>query len=303
MTKKLGLQAFLRREVMKTKFQVPTENESPRFTKEASMLSAQPKIYEEPEENTFRNVSDNKQEDCKAPLERLRHSSTPFAVRYEIKPKSELRIRIEELRKQLLAIIDTSFKNSHERAISAKERDRLLRSIECLEAQEKREKDNALRATGNLPEPISESERRQRQKELELVKNALAGKEVRLSSSAHSPCHLSTCTDRSLFQKVKSPIKRPFRPLDDDPDGETRKALGLPLRRRKLKKTGKWANELRCAVPELRYKDYGVEVLKEILMCGADEEQEVWLGKWFSRLDAKITTSSEVRGSAKEKST
>ncbi|KAM0132126.1 hypothetical protein ACHAP3_006562 [Botrytis cinerea] len=280
MTKKLGLQAFLRREVMKTKLQVPTENESPRFTKEASMLSAQPKIYEEPEENTFRNVSDDKQEDCKAPLERLRHSSTPFAVRYEIKPKSELRIRIEELRKKLLAVIDTSFKNSHERAISAKERDRLLRSIECLEAQEKREKDNALRATGNLPEPISEFERRQRQKELELVKNALAGKE-----------------------KVKSPIKRPFRPLDDDPDGETRKALGLPLRRRKLKKTGKWANELRYAVPELRYKDYGVEVLKEILMCGADEEQEVWLGKWFSRLDAKITTSSEVRGSAKEKST
>ncbi|KAK8907445.1 hypothetical protein QC760_004703 [Botrytis cinerea] len=280
MTKKIGLQAFLRREVMKTKLQVPTENESPGFTKEASMLSAQPKIYEEPEENTFRNVSDDKKEDYKAPLERLRHSSTPFAVRYEIKPKSELRIRIEELRKQLLAVIDTSFKNSHERAISAKERDRLLRSIECLEAQEKREKDNALRATGNLPEPISEFERRQRQKELELVKNALAGKE-----------------------KVKSPIKRPFRPLDDDPDGETRKALGLPLRRRKLKKTGKWANELRYAVPELRYKDYGVEVLKEILMCGADEEQEVWLGKWFSRLDAKITTSSEVRGSAKEKST
>lgn len=145
MTKKLSLQAFLRREVMKTKLQVPTENESPRFTKEASMLSAQPKIYEEPEENTFRNVSDDKKEDYKAPLERLRHSSTPFAVRYEIKPKSELRIRIEELRKQLLAIIDTSFKNSHERAISAKERDRLLRSIECLEAQEKREKDNALR--------------------------------------------------------------------------------------------------------------------------------------------------------------
>ncbi|KAM0147551.1 hypothetical protein ACHAQE_005785 [Botrytis cinerea] len=280
MTKKIGLQAFLRREVMKTKLQVPTENESPGFTKEASMLSAQPKIYEEPEENTFRNVSDDKKEDYKAPLERLRHPSTPFAVRYEIKPKSELRIRIEELRKQLLAVIDTSFKNSHERAISAKERDRLLRSIECLEAQEKREKDNALRATGNLPEPISESERKQRQKELELVKNALAGKE-----------------------KVKSPIKRPFRPLDDDPDGETRKALGLPLRRRKLKKTGKWANELRYAVPELRYKDYGVEVLKEILMCGADEEQEVWLGKWFSRLDAKITTSSEVRGSVKEKST
>ena len=148
MTKKIGLQAFLRREVMKTKLQVPTENESPGFTKEASMLSAQPKIYEEPEENTFRNVSDDKQEDCKAPLERLRHSSTPFAVRYEIKPKSELRIRIEELRKQLLAIIDTSFKNSHERAISAKERDRLLRSIECLEAQEKREKDNALRGMG-----------------------------------------------------------------------------------------------------------------------------------------------------------
>ncbi|TEY79719.1 hypothetical protein BOTCAL_0042g00190 [Botryotinia calthae] len=279
MTKNLGLQAFLRREVMKAKLQVPTENESPRFTKEASMLSAQPKIYEEPERNTFRNVFGDNQEDYEAPLERLRHSKTPFAVRYEIKPKSGLRIQIEELRKQLLAVIDTSFKNSHERAISAKERDRLLRSIERLEAQEKREKDNALRATGNLPEPTSESEKRQQQKELELVKKALAGKE-----------------------KVKSPTKRPLRPLDDDPDGETRKMLGLPLRRRKLKKTGKWANELRYAVPELRYKDYRVETLKEILLCGADEEQEGWLRRWFSRLDAKTTTSGGVRGSAKEKS-
>lgn len=148
MTKRLGLQAFLRREVMKAKLQVPTENESPRFTKEASMLSAQPKIYEESERNTFRNVFGDNQEDYETPLERSGHSNTPFAARYEIKPKSELRNRIEELRKQLLAVIDTSFKNPHERAISAKERDRLLRSIERLEAREKREKDNALRGMG-----------------------------------------------------------------------------------------------------------------------------------------------------------
>ncbi|TGO76515.1 hypothetical protein BELL_0151g00050 [Botrytis elliptica] len=278
MTKKLGLQAFLRREVIKVKLQVPTENESPKFTKEASMLSAQPKIYEEPERNTFRNIFGDNEEDYEAPLERLRKSNTPFAVRYETKPKSELRIRIEELRKQLLAVIDTSFKDPRERAINAKERDRLLRSIERLEAQEKREKDNALRATGNLPEPISEYEKRQQQKELELVKKALAGKE-----------------------KAKPPIKRPFRPLDDDPDGETRKMLGLPLRRRKLKKTGKWADELRDVVPELRYKDYGIETLKEILLCGADEEQEIWLGKWFSRLDVNVTTGGRVRGSANKR--
>ncbi|TGO58953.1 hypothetical protein BCON_0049g00060 [Botryotinia convoluta] len=280
MTRKLGLQAFLRREVMKAKLQVPTENESPRFTKDGSMLSAQPKIYEEPERNTFRNIFGDNEEDYETPLERLKNSNTPFAVRYETKPKSELRIRIEELRKQLLAVIDTSFKNFNERAISAKERNRLLRSIERLEGQEKIEKDNALRATGNLPEPISEFEKRQQQKELELVKNALAGKE-----------------------KIKSPIKRPFRPLDDDPDGETRKMLGLPLRRRKLIKTGKWADELRYVVPELRYKDYGVETLKEILLCGADEEQGRWLGKWFSRLDANGTTIGQVRGSAKKRST
>ncbi|KAF7956525.1 hypothetical protein EAE96_003861 [Botrytis aclada] len=277
MTKKLGLQAFLRREVMKAKLQVPTENKPSRFMKEASMLSAQPKVYEESEGNTFRHVFGDNEEDFEAPLGRLKNLSTPFAVRHETKPKSELRIRIEELRKQLLAIIDTSFKNSHERAISARERDRLLRSIERLESQEKGEKDNALRATGNLPEPISEFEKRQQQKELELVKNALAGKE-----------------------KAKSPIKRPLCPLDDDPDGETRKMLGLPLRRRKLKKTGKWADELRYVVPELRYKDYGVETLKEILLCGADEEQEEWLGKWFRRLDANGTTGGRVRGSAKK---
>ncbi|KAF7918388.1 hypothetical protein EAE99_008984 [Botrytis elliptica] len=278
MTKKLGLQAFLRREVMKAKLQVPTGNECPKFTKEASVLSAQPKIYEEPERNTFRNIFGDNEEDYEAPLERLRKSNTPFAVRYETKPKSELRIRIEELRKQLLAVIDTSFKDPRERAISAKERDRLLRSIERLEAQEKRKKDNALRATGNLPEPISEYEKRQQQKELELVKNALAGKE-----------------------KAKPPIKRPFRPLDDDPDGETRKMLGLPLRRRKLKKTGKWADELRYVVPELRYKDYEIETLKEILLCGADEEQEIWLGKWFSRLDVNVTTGGRARGSANKR--
>ncbi|TGO25923.1 hypothetical protein BPAE_0070g00430 [Botrytis paeoniae] len=279
MTRKLGLQAFLRREVMKAKLQVPTENEFPRFTKKTSILSAQPKIYEEPERNTFRNIFGDNEEDYEAPLERLRNSNTPFAVRYETKPKSELRIRIEELRKQLLAVIDTSFKDPRERAISAKERDRLLRSIERLEAQEKREKDNALRATGNLPEPISEFEKRQQQKELELVKNALAGKE-----------------------KAKFLIKRPFRLLDDDLDGETRKMLGLPLRRRKLKKTGKWADELRYVVPELRHKDYRVETLQGILLCGADEEQKGWLGKWFRRLDANGTTSGRVRGSAKQRS-
>ncbi|TGO38994.1 hypothetical protein BHYA_0063g00430 [Botrytis hyacinthi] len=281
MTRKLGLQAFLRREITKAKLQVPTENESPRFTKEAALVSGQPKICEEPERNTFRDIFGDNEEDYETPLERLRNSNTPFAVsvRYETKSKSELRIRIEELRKQLLAVIDTSFKDPRERVISAKERDRLLRAIERLEAQEKREKDNALRATGNLPEPISEYEKRQQQKELELVKNALAGKE-----------------------KAKSPIKRPFRPLDDDPDGETRKLLGLPLRRRKLKKTGKWTDELRYVVPELRYKDYGIETLKGILLCGADEEQERWLGKWFSRLDVRVTTGGRVRGSAKKRS-
>ncbi|TGO58200.1 hypothetical protein BOTNAR_0185g00060 [Botryotinia narcissicola] len=262
MTRKLGLQAFLRREVMKAKLQIPTENESPRFTKEAYILSAQPKICEEPERNTFRNIFGDNEEDYETPLEKLRNSNTPFAVR-----------------KQLLAVIDTSFKDPRERTISAKERDHLLRSIERLEAQEKREKDNALRATGNLPEPISEHEKRQQQKGLDLVKNALAGKE-----------------------KAKPQIKRPFRPLDDDPDGETRKLLGLPLRRRKLKKTGKWADELRYVVPELRYKDYGIETLKGILLCGADEEQERWLGKWFGRLDVNATTGGRVRGSSKKRS-
>lgn len=113
--------------------------------------------------------------------------------------------------------------------------------------------------------------------------------------------HVVSCIHslKNSAQTIKSPIKRPIRPLDDDPDGETRKMLGLPLKRRKLQKTGKWAEELRYSVPELRYKHYGVEKLKGILLCGASEEQRVWLGKWFSRLDAKGATSGEVKGSGK----
>ncbi|ESZ98685.1 hypothetical protein SBOR_0923 [Sclerotinia borealis F-4128] len=280
MTKKLGLQAFLRREVIKTKLQVPTENNTAGHTKKGCMPGTQPDIYEEPERNTFRDIFGDSEEDYEAPLERFRSSKTPFAVQCETKQKTEIRIRIEEIRKQLLAVIDTSFKTPRERAIVARERDRLLRSIERLEAQEHREKDNALRATGNLPEPISESERKQQRKEIELVKKALAGKE-----------------------KTKSPTKRPIRPMDDDPDGETRKMLGMPLKRRKLEKTGKWAGELRYAVPELRCKDYGVEKLKGILLCGASEEQKKWLGKWFGGLDVRDATSGGgMRGSGKERS-
>ncbi|KAF7868545.1 hypothetical protein EAF04_005076 [Stromatinia cepivora] len=276
MTRKLGLQAFLRREVIKAKLQVPTENETP---KKASMPISHLKIYEEPERNIFRDIFGDGEEDYESPLERLRGSKTPFAVRNEMKPKTEVRIRIEELRKQLLAVIDTSFKGPSERAIIARERDHLLRSIERLEAQERREKDNTLRATGNLPEPISEFEKRQQQKEIELVKKALAGEE-----------------------KIKSSIKRPMRPLDDDPDGETRKMLGLPLKRRKLEKTGKWTDELRNVVPQLRYKDYGVEKLKGILLSGASEDQKEWLWKWFSRLDARAATGGSVRGYGKKRS-
>ncbi|RAL66130.1 hypothetical protein DID88_005802 [Monilinia fructigena] len=163
MTRKQGLQAFLRREVIKAKLR---------------------------RRRLHRSTG------------KIRRSKTPFSGNHETKQKTEIRIRIEELRKQLLAVIDTSFKAPHKRAIIASERDRLLRSIESLEAQEQRAKDNALR-------------------------------------------------------KSKCPMKRPTHPLDDDPDGETRKMLGLPLKRRKLEKTGKWVDELRHTVPELRYKDYG----------------------------------------------
>ncbi|KAJ8070761.1 hypothetical protein OCU04_001127 [Sclerotinia nivalis] len=279
MTRKLGLQAFLRREVVKAKLQVPAENETTNLSKKASMPISHPVIYEEPERNTFRDIFGDGEEDYESPMERLRSSKTPFAVRNEVKPKTKVRLRIEELRKQLLAVIDTSFKEPSERAIIARERDRLLRSIERLEAQERREKDSARRVTGNIPEPISEFEKRQQQKEIELVKKALAGEE-----------------------KIKSSIKRLIRPLDDDPDGETRKMLGLPLKRRKLEKTGKWTDELRHAVPQLRYKDYSVEKLKGILLCGSTEDQKEWLWKWFSRLDAKVATGGGVRGYGKKRS-
>ncbi|KAI9645383.1 hypothetical protein NHQ30_006121 [Ciborinia camelliae] len=280
MTKKLGLQAFLRREVIKAKLQVPTEDKSSDGSKKACMPVSRPNIYDEPEKNTFRDIFGDDEEDYEDPLEKIRSSKTPFAIKYETKQKTEIRIRIEELREQLLAVIDTSFKTHRERAIVARERDSLLRSIERLEAQEQREKDNALRATGNLPEPISESEKKQQQKEIELVKKALAGEE-------------STSPPKSFLdrQLLIPPIMS-----SDDPDGETRKMLGLPLKRRKLEKTGKWINELRYPVPELRYKDYEVGKLKGILVCGASEEQREWLGKWFGRLDVRSVTGGGVRG-------
>ncbi|APA06201.1 predicted protein [Sclerotinia sclerotiorum 1980 UF-70] len=279
MTKKLGLQAFLRREVIKAKLQVPEENEIPSLSKKNSMPISQHGTYEEPEKNTFRDIFGDGEEDYESPMERLKSSKMPLPFKNELKPKTEVRLRIEELRKQLIAVIDTSFKGLSERAIIARERDHLLRSIERLEAQERREKDNARRATGNVPEPVSEFKKRQQQKEIELVKKALAGEE-----------------------KIKSSTKRSTRELDDDPDGETRKMLGLPLKRRKLEKTGKWTDDLLHAIPQLRCKDYGVEELKGILLCGATEDQKEWLWKWFSKLDAKVTTNGRVRGHGKKRS-
>lgn len=145
MTKKLGLQAFLRREVIKSKRQVPTETESPNLTTKTLSPVSDLENSEEPERNIFRDIFGDEEEDYKAPLEKLRNSKTPFAIRYETKQKTEIRIQIEELRKQLLAVIDTSFKTPRERTFIARERDRLLRSIERLEAREQKEKDNALR--------------------------------------------------------------------------------------------------------------------------------------------------------------
>lgn len=320
MTKKLGLQAFLRREVIKAKLQVPEENEIPSLSKKNSMPISQHGTYEEPEKNTFRDIFGDGEEDYESPMERLKSSKMPLPFKNELKPKTEVRLRIEELRKQLIAVIDTSFKGLSERAIIARERDHLLRSIERLEAQERREKDNARRgmhclawysefmilmnliATGNVPEPVSEFKKRQQQKEIELVKKALAGEEVRPASHPHSSSWSSTFTNQIPPQKIKSSTKRSTRELDDDPDGETRKMLGLPLKRRKLEKTGKWTDDLLHAIPQLRCKDYGVEELKGILLCGATEDQKEWLWKWFSKLDAKVTTNGRVRGHGKKRS-
>lgn len=147
MTRKQGLQAFLRREVIKAKLRVPTEDKHTELKTKNLTTGAQLDICENSERNIFRDIFGDNEEDYTDPLERLRRSKTSFAVNHETKPKTEIRIRIEELRKQLLAVIDTSFKVPRERAIMASERDRLLRAIERLEAQEQREKDNALRGT------------------------------------------------------------------------------------------------------------------------------------------------------------
>lgn len=145
MTKKLGLQAFLRREVLKSRLHAPAEGKSANSAKKGGAAKSQPSIYEELERSTFRDIFGDDEEDYEDPLERLRNSKTSFAIKYETKHKTEIRIRIEELRNELLAVIDTLPKTPRERAIVAKERDHLLRSIERLEAQEQREKDNTLR--------------------------------------------------------------------------------------------------------------------------------------------------------------
>ncbi|KAA8573915.1 hypothetical protein EYC84_005460 [Monilinia fructicola] len=200
MTRKQGLQAFLRREVIKAKLRVPAEDKHTELKTKNLTEGAQPDICENSERNIFRDIFGDNEEDYTDPLERLRRSKTSFAVNHETKPKTEIRIRIEELRKQLLAVIDTSFKVPRERAIMASERDRLLRAIERLEAQEQREKDNALRATGPLPEPISEFEKK---------------------AAAEGNC-VGEESPRGR-RKSQISVKRHIHPLDDDPDGETRK--------------------------------------------------------------------------------
>ncbi|KAB8303452.1 hypothetical protein EYC80_004875 [Monilinia laxa] len=150
MTRKQGLQAFLRKEVIKAKLRIPTEDRTTKFKTKNLTRGAPPDSCEDPERNMFRDIFGDSEEDYTDPLERLRRSKSLFTVNNETKQKTEIRIRIEELRKQLLAVIDTSFKAPRERAIIASERDRLLRSIERLEAQEQRAKDNALRGMWSL---------------------------------------------------------------------------------------------------------------------------------------------------------
>jgi hypothetical protein len=192
MTKNLELRTFLHKEVFKTKniLQLPTRR------KRKGPHS--PSVV--PQKSTSRDLLSHKSE---TPVEKFIHADIPPNKLPLSKEKSETRLRIEELREQLLQVIAKSHESSDARNEAARERERLIREIEVLEVQERVRRGNALRgmeslflcsgllntrwnieltsntvATGNLPEPISQSEKKHIQKEGCRVQRAIEGKEV-----------------------------------------------------------------------------------------------------------------------------
>ncbi|PQE33263.1 hypothetical protein CJF32_00003782 [Rutstroemia sp. NJR-2017a WRK4] len=241
MTKTLELRTFLRKEVSKNILQLPTRRKRVR-PHSPSAVSTDPQ----------KSISRDNEEDLETPVEKFIHadiSPPPNKLRLA-KPKSETRLRIDELQAQLLEIIAKSHESSDSRREAARERERLIREIEVLEVQERVRRWNSLR--GTLPEPISQGEKKHIQKERHRVQKAQEPKRPRIVDAD----------------------------LDLDPDGETRHQLGISLKRRKIEYTGKWETAVRPQWPELRYKRYGRERVGGLVLAGASEEQRGWLGRW-----------------------
>ncbi|PQE23235.1 hypothetical protein CJF31_00006961 [Rutstroemia sp. NJR-2017a BVV2] len=270
MTNSLELRKFLRKEVSKSILQLPTRRKRPHNPSVVSRAST------DPQKSISRELFSDKEEDFETSVEKFIHTDISPNKLCLSKEKSEIRLRIDGLREQLLEIIAKSHESSNARNEAARERERLIREIEVLEVQERVQRVNALRGMlcmhgifvpvfgiigCNLPEPISEGEKKHIQKERCRVQKALEGKQGKKPAS-------------------KRPRSDNDAIVDLDPDGETRHQLGMSLKRRKIEYTGKWETAVRHQWPELRYKGYGRERLGRLLLAGASEEQKGWLGRW-----------------------
>ncbi|KAM3065534.1 hypothetical protein ACMFMG_011581 [Clarireedia jacksonii] len=267
MVRKLELRTLLRKEVSKSILKIPLRRQRPRQQQDnPSVVSLAVVAPTDSYETTFRGLFPDGEKDFETPVEKPIHADTDIisSKRFSSKEKSEIRIQIENLQEQLLEVIARSHESSGSRAQAVRERGRLIRRIEVLEAKEKVQRENALRATGNLPEPLSGGEKKHIQQEIERAQKAL---------------------ERKVSTK---PLRK--RPLDDaladqDPDGETRHQLGMSLKRRKIEYTGRWVTEVRPKWPELRYQTYGMQRVRGLLLAGAGEEQKKWIERWLRGLD------------------
>ncbi|PQE21422.1 hypothetical protein CJF30_00008280 [Rutstroemia sp. NJR-2017a BBW] len=138
MTKTLELRTFLRKEVFKTKniLQLPTHRKR-KGPHNPSLVST----------DSQKSISRDNKEDLETPVEKLIHAdiSPPPNKPRPSKPKSEIKLHIEELRGQLLQVIAQSHESSKSRDEAARERERLIREIERLEVQERVRRGNALK--------------------------------------------------------------------------------------------------------------------------------------------------------------
>src|SRR3954470_3490274 len=120
MSKRLELRTFLRKEVSKSILKLPTRRKRPCQKQDnPSVVSTEPA---DPQKSIFRELFSDGEEDFETPVEKLIHADIASNKLRLSKEKSEIRLRIEGLRKQLLEVIAKSHESSDSRAEAALER-------------------------------------------------------------------------------------------------------------------------------------------------------------------------------------